>query len=196
MPGRNLVTGLSDLASEVGTPSSLEEDLLTLAASIYATDVATKRGEREQFTRDFHLQIPVINYDAFVRLADNLIDILYFLTSDNWNIVFSPRDGTQERRRDWESGRGTTLLFSGGLDSFAAAVEELEAGHSLQLVSHYTANRVVRESQERLHAHLDSTFEPTPRRIAVRAGGRTRGTSDFRPTTNESPLNGHAHFSS
>jgi 7-cyano-7-deazaguanine synthase in queuosine biosynthesis len=175
VPGRNLISGLGDFATEFGAPTSLEEDLLTLAGSIYAADIATKRGEREQFTRDFKLQIPVVNYDAFIRLADDLIDILYFLTSDNWEIIFTRRDGHQEPRRDWGSGRGTTLLFSGGLDSFAAAVAELTAGSSLQLVSHFTANRVVRESQERLHAHLDSTFRRAPKRIPVRAGGRNRG---------------------
>jgi 7-cyano-7-deazaguanine synthase in queuosine biosynthesis len=175
VPGRNLVTGLSDFANEFGTPTSLEEDLLTLAGAIYAADIATKRGEREQFTRDFSLQVPVVNYDAFVRLADNLIDILYFLTSDNWEITFSRRYGSQEPRQDWGTGRGTTLLFSGGLDSFAAAVTELTAGSSLQLVSHHTANRVVLESQQRLHAHLGSTFKPAPKRIPVRAGGRNRG---------------------
>ena len=69
-----------------------------------------KTREREKFTRDFHLQIPVINYDAFVRLADNLVDILYFLTSDNWNIVFSPRDGTQEPRKDWKVAEAPPFL--------------------------------------------------------------------------------------
>jgi 7-cyano-7-deazaguanine synthase in queuosine biosynthesis len=179
VPGRNLLTGAKALAEAVGTLTSLEEDLLTLAAAVYAADVALRRGEREQFTRDFRLQIPVTNYEAFVRHEAELIDILYFLTSDNWNVEFSARQETPEPHQGWPSGEGTTLLFSGGLDSFSAAIEELSSDRPLQLVSHYTANRVIRQSQESLHAHLCANFDPEPRRIAIRAGGRSRGSLHF-----------------
>src|SRR5579863_3851122 len=177
VPGRNLITGAKTLTDELGQLTSLEEDLLTLATAIFAADVALRRGEREQFTRDFRLQVPVTNHAAFVALQAELIDILYFLTSDNWEVIFLPREGTPEPHRTWPTGRGSTLLFSGGLDSFAAAVDELSANRPLQLVSHCSPsaqvgqNGVIEEERELAHLNRKGAGDE----IESGAGFRGRG---------------------
>ena len=146
VPGKNLLSGATELSKQIGPLSALEEDLLTVAAASYVVDLATKRGEREFFTRELSVSVPVVHYDAFTKLEEELVNILYFLSSDNWSFEFSPKAGSPEGSTVWKKGTGRTLLFSGGLDSFAAAVAELANGTDPQLVSHYTANRVIRQS--------------------------------------------------
>jgi hypothetical protein len=47
------------------------------------------------------------------------------------------------------------------------------------LVSHYTANRVIRQSQIDLHDHLTSAFSPAPKWVSVRVTGRSSGALPF-----------------
>lgn len=172
VPGRNLVTGVDELAEQLGPLTSMEADLLTLAAGIFALDLAAKRGEREQFVRDLELVVPVVNYHAFAHRQDELMAILYLLSDDNWIVEFTPRQGAQEPLDAWPESSGTTLLFSGGLDSLAAAVDELDAGNTLQLASHYTRNRVIQTSQGALTSYLEQHFSPRVSRVAAWVTGR------------------------
>jgi len=57
----NLFTGESDFEAKLGRPTSLEGDMLLLAAAIFAADRATPRGEREDIARHIHLSVPVVN---------------------------------------------------------------------------------------------------------------------------------------
>src|SRR5690348_5220320 len=88
VPGKNLITGSASLARQIGTLTSLEEDLLTLGAAVFATDLATKRGERENIARDIHLVVPVVNHTAFTHLSEDVSTILYILGHDNWAVDF------------------------------------------------------------------------------------------------------------
>jgi 7-cyano-7-deazaguanine synthase in queuosine biosynthesis len=185
VPGRNLVTGASSLSTQLSAPlTTLEDDLLTLAAAIFAGDLAIKRGERERITRSIELIVPVVNLVDFTSRIEELVDILYFLSNDNWTVRFVQRRGTAEGSIRWPEGTGKTLLFSGGLDSFAAAVDELSQGEPLLLTSHYTANLTTRNSQEALFGHLSRAFPRKISRIAVRIGGRKTVTQTF-PSDNE-----------
>ena len=58
--------------------------------------------------------------------------------------------------KDWPKTSGKTLLFSGGLDSLAGAVDLLEeyGVNGVQLASHVTANPVTKGSQADLAAYL------------------------------------------
>jgi 7-cyano-7-deazaguanine synthase in queuosine biosynthesis len=180
VPGKNLVTGAPSLAIQLGASlTTLEDDLLTLVAAIYAADLAVKRGDREQITRTIDLTVPVVNLSKFAPRTDELVDILYFLSDDNWSIRFVQSKGSEEEEISWPQAAGKTLLFSGGLDSFAAAVQELRQGERLLLASHFTANRITRTSQEVLFAHLSRSFPSRVSRIGVRIGGRKAGVHDF-----------------
>jgi 7-cyano-7-deazaguanine synthase in queuosine biosynthesis len=180
VPGKNLVTGASSLSTQLSTSlTTLEDDLLTLAAAIFAADLAVRRGEREQITRSIELTVPVVNLVDFTSRVEELVDILYFLSNDNWTIRFVQRAGTTEAPNSWPEATGKTLLFSGGLDSFAAAVSELSMGGPLLLTSHYTANLITRTSQEELFKHLTKVFPKKVSRIAVRIGGRKAGMRPF-----------------
>ena len=182
VPNRNLVTGIAELRRQFRTElTSLEIDLLTLASAIYVADLAAKREKRESFVRDLWIEIPLVNHQLLGAQAETIGNILYLLSSDNWTIRVLPKGGTQEQPRDWPEREGTALLFSGGLDSFAAAVEVLEddADIELLLASHYTRNPVIQRSQAALFDYLRAAFGSRVSRVAARMTGQTAGNLQF-----------------
>lgn len=174
-PGINFTTGEKEFSKEFGKPTSLELDLLTLASAVFACDLAFKRGEREKVARKIELTVPVVNLAAFNNILDDLRYTLFVLSHDAWELQFTQKEGTPESTRNWaQDVAGKTLLFSGGLDSFAAAIHYGEAGENVQLVSHITANQVVSGSQETLFTYLQNHFAGQFDRIAFRISGRSR----------------------
>ena len=144
----NLLTGKKEFESEFGTVTSLEEDLLNLGAAIFGADLAIKRGTQEAITREIEITIPVVNLPSFKQAVNDIRYALYILSHDVWNINFVQSPGQPEGTRNrGESQFGKVLLFSGGLDSFAAAVKFGDEGQLVQLVSHVTANPVVSKTQ-------------------------------------------------
>jgi hypothetical protein len=61
VPGKNLISGVAEIQKHFGTPTSLESDLLALAAGIYAADLATKRDYAENFIRSIELDVEVVS---------------------------------------------------------------------------------------------------------------------------------------
>ena len=174
-PGANLTTGERQFSGFFGAPTSLEVDVLTVASAVFACDLAIKRGERENFTRSIELTIPVVNRAVFEGALEELQFALYRLSHDAWQIRFTQRPGTLESPRDWTSdAKGKVLLFSGGLDSLAAAVHYGSEGEQIQLSSHVTANRAVSSAQERLHEYLERRFPGQFSRMAIRVGGASK----------------------
>ncbi|MGA2066884.1 MAG: 7-cyano-7-deazaguanine synthase [Thermoguttaceae bacterium] len=174
-PGKNLRTGEGQFQARFKHATSLEEDVLTLASAVFASDLAFKRGLREQFTRTIDLTVPVVNLAAFQGIRDELVYILFILSHDAWNIRFSQKPGSPEIPcTDDCNVPGKVLLFSGGLDSLAAAVRYAESEEAVQLVSHTTGNQTVATAQASLFKYLDRTYTGKLDRIAVRVGGVNR----------------------
>jgi hypothetical protein len=158
-PGVNFVTGGKEFGARFEKPTSLEVDLLTVASAIFAADLAFKRGERSNFQRQIHLTIPVVNRPAFQNVADAFKMALWRVSNDAWTLNFVQREGTPETGRMWlREGEGKVLLFSGGLDSMAAAILYGEAGERIYLASHVTANQVIRNAQRTAFGYLNDRF--------------------------------------
>ena len=173
VPGENLVIDSGDVVRRVGPLSTLDQDLLTLSASIFAADLIVRRGEREAFTRNIDLVVGLVNQPAFSTFIPAIERILYLLTDDNWSLNITRVAGELEQPTAREPSDGKTLLFSGGLDSFSAAIEELEAGNDLVLVSHQTGNRTTKGSQDACYDYLSSVFADKVSRIAAKVTGRS-----------------------
>ncbi len=148
--GKNLLTGEDDFVKHYKTITTLEEDLLLIASSVFAADRCIQRGEREDLTRGIELSIPIINIGKIQPFAKKVEDILRTLSNDSWRITFRQQDGMQESKLEVASAKGGTLLFSGGLDSLAAAFEFGSLQNSLQLVSHITKNQPTDRAQKEL----------------------------------------------
>ena len=173
-PDVNLNTGVKQFESVFGPTSSLERDLLTLASAIHAYDIAHKRGMREDINRDMVMAIPVVNYHALNGQKARLERFLNVLSDDNWTLTFERTAGEVEPMIQWPHSSGRTLLFSGGLDSLAAAVDLLdEFGPSgIQLASHITGNSSTITSQRKLHTYLAEKYGGAIQRVEVRTGGK------------------------
>ena len=180
IPGVNLFTGSDDVIASFGPLSSLEKDLLLISGTIFAADRGTQRGEREDLCRTIDLHIPVYNPDRIIPLVGELGRLLRELSQDGWRIQLRQAeghpDGVGEEEVIGVPKDATTLLFSGGLDSLAAAVEFGRRATPLHLVSHITKNQVTDRAQQELAALLNGEgFNVEHRQFFVssRAGGPT-----------------------
>lgn len=179
-PDVNLYTGKREFIEKFGEVTSLEEDLLVLGAAIFAADLASKRGQQHNFVRQIDLTVPVVNLPSFLNVAEDITYALNVLSADAWKIHFTQKEGQPERTRKWEPQQiGKVLLFSGGLDSFAAAVSLAEKSKQIQLVSHVTANQVITGTQDNLAKHLNETYAKKFSRISFRVTGIGKPTKGF-----------------
>lgn len=154
LAGRNLVPGYDDFEKVFGSVSSLEADLLLLAATVFAADRAIRRGDRELLARQIQLTLPVANPDVLVPQVSAIEDILRRLSNDAWRVTFKTYRTPERPEPESAEVPGRVLLFSGGLDSLAAAVEFGKGTAPLQLVSHVTHNTATRNTQKELAALL------------------------------------------
>jgi 7-cyano-7-deazaguanine synthase in queuosine biosynthesis len=154
---QNVNINLEDLARvfhEHLTPRL--KDLLEIASYIYTADCGTNRGEKgkwgdndstEPWPRDFQFVVPVrdLKFWADSEVAALLSEITLFLADDKCQFMFLPFSGPDEKQLYFEYGGwddwpfydvDRVIMFSGGLDSLAGAVETAANGGKLVLVSH------------------------------------------------------------
>ena len=101
-------------------------DLLRVAGAAYLADALTPRGST--FTRDIELTVAVTNPDRWTtELIDDVCDLLYWLTGDQWKItVIADDSGSVAVDLADEPDLAPVSLLSGGLDSFLGAVHLLQ----------------------------------------------------------------------
>ena len=179
--GNNLFTGETGFKEIFGQLTSLEADLLLISASVFAADRATARGEREDITREIELQIPVVNSGRLSPLTTQIEKILRDLSHDTWIIKLRQVSGNPEKDVQYGEEGGRTLLFSGGLDSLAAAIEFGKQEKTLQLVSHITKNTTTNQAQKKLVTCLkDHGLDLPHHQFFVSSSSQNVGPSQFK----------------
>lgn len=164
-------------------------DLLDIAASVFAADGAVPRGGQARshmgarWYRRFDFSIPVRLPDLWQRhdVVAALTEAVETLTEDSVNFAFTPAgpDPIKQPFFDFDPdgasfGADEVVLFSGGLDSFAGALELLATTMKrIVLVTHRSAQKAItrqvklgeylagRYSHRVLHVHV----------VARRTGG-------------------------
>ena len=129
-------------------------DLLEIAAYVYAGDCATARGgtwteeeSTEPWSRDFLFVIPVrdLAFWSKPETRELLEQTLTFLSDDTYKFEFRSLAKKKTRQGYFEFGPDDewpfykperVIMFSGGLDSLAGAVDTAARGENLVLVSH------------------------------------------------------------
>lgn len=114
---------------------------MTLALGAYVADKAFLRSDAaDGWTRDLTLTVPV---DA--SFADAVVKVeqsLRFVSGDEWTI--EPRaEGASVGARQFYKHRfaaDAVCLFSGGTDGLSGAINLLEAGRAVALVSHFESS--------------------------------------------------------
>ncbi|HXH50856.1 MAG TPA: 7-cyano-7-deazaguanine synthase, partial [Terriglobia bacterium] len=150
-------------------------DVLEIASYIFTGDCATSRGRQwtdneatESWDRDLSFVVPVRDVTFWQRsdVRDLLREILEFLSNDKYAFAFVPlkQDRTLQSYlqfgslEDWPFyGVDRVVMFSGGLDSLAGAVQMARNGYKSVLVSHRPVT-TLDSRQRRLFSELDRMF--------------------------------------
>ena len=107
----------------------------------------TDDDSTEPWSRDFSFVIPVREPEFWARVEIQCLleEILNFLSNDKYSFNFVPLKSDRSEQpyfefgdlKDWPfHAPDRVIMFSGGLDSLAGAVESAAAGGKLVLVSH------------------------------------------------------------
>jgi 7-cyano-7-deazaguanine synthase in queuosine biosynthesis len=172
---RNVRLEITDISRRLvaNIPDALA-DLLEVASYVYAADGATPRGGVSDaqmgawWRRKFRFIIPVRLPDVWSSnpMSSALVETLSFLSEDDYQFEFQPLDNPPAVTDyfDFQNPEVASftpdevMLFSGGLDSLAGAVEAL-AGHGkkVALVSHRSASKIA-GTQRNLVCQLRQRF--------------------------------------
>lgn len=133
-------------------------DLLEVAAYIYCADQRLSRGSAmltnfgEHWRRSLRFSIPVRHPEVWQQcdIQDCLEETLGFLSDDSYKFDFRKtaaparlKDQYFPHFLDEPIENGQVALFSGGIDSFAGAVDDLVTqGKSVTLVGHSSSSKV------------------------------------------------------
>jgi 7-cyano-7-deazaguanine synthase in queuosine biosynthesis len=166
--------GLPDFVRSVGTIPSRVLDLMELAGYLFAADRLTARGQPDalmfdSWSRRFHIAMKVRDAkfwgDEITRRK--LAELLVFMTGDReYNFDFQPGH-TTDRAHLFDSDEFQitpekphhVMLFSGGLDSLAGAIERLNKSTDIVcLVSHRSGQPSTAMTQTRLVEALAQRF--------------------------------------
>ena len=167
---------LGQLADRGMYPPEKAIDLALLAATITAADTRISRHTESQdtWTREIDLYVPVEHPDLWLANTALINRTLAFLTGDRWRVFFRTREAGLEAlvERPPELVGATfnsVCLFSGGLDSFAGAIDLLDTGENPLFVSHYWD---VSMSSQKPCADLIGTIygDMDPRHVRARIG--------------------------
>lgn len=115
------------------------QDLLEIAAYVYAADQAVRRGGRADETgagwrRRLFFRVPVRDPDLWASPAvhDRLVSVLSFLSEDEYGFAFDRRTNGRSFQQFLDFGTtphtgriDEVVMFSGGLDSLAGAAERI-----------------------------------------------------------------------
>jgi 7-cyano-7-deazaguanine synthase in queuosine biosynthesis len=136
--GYALHHNLGQLFATPRRPGPEAASFLFLALGAWAGDKLLPRAlAPDAWTRNIELNLPASA--PLIPLAPDLARLLSFLTGDVWTLKlreFSPDPGWRAAwPHAWQPQE--VVLFSGGLDSLAGAIDRLESGRKVLLVSHY-----------------------------------------------------------
>ena len=153
-------------------------DLVDLTMAIYYADrraVRVRNPYALTGQRDFNLRLPVRDPELWSRdeVVEKLTDVLSWYTEDRWSFTFGPRQAPP-RPSEAEpylfpapvQQPAVTVLFSGGLDSLAGLVAQLERypDHSFVLLSGCTHDRLA-AIQHDLVTHLRRAWHNSSREL-------------------------------
>jgi 7-cyano-7-deazaguanine synthase in queuosine biosynthesis len=162
-------------------------DLLEIATYVFRADNSIPRESRSDGTagaewrRTFHMVIAVREPGRWSEpcIMGALTQTLHFLSDDTWHFEFvdnhaplSLQDylpGLRGNVADFKGGT-SVVLFSGGLDSFAGAVHELQATNRHVVLASHRTTKFIGKRQRELVEELRKEFGSRVTHVRVDAG--------------------------
>ncbi len=158
--GYPLHHNLNRLPAASGLLGKAVQAFLLAALGVWAADkLLPRRATPDAWTRHIILNLPVS--PGWLPLAPRLGRLLNFLTGDDWTLKLREARLDLGLKGEWPHPwrPDAVMLFSGGLDSLVAALDALEAGQRLVLVSHYDFGQLA-AIQQTLAAALARHYGP------------------------------------
>jgi hypothetical protein len=158
---------LTDLKAKKVFPSEIALDLAVTAAHVHAADTRISRATESEdaWTRQLRVVVPVSNVERWTTVIPVLERMLNFLTGDRWTVQFRPRPAAYAQivpQADLIVPPYTNVsLFSGGLDSFIGAIDQLEDDEIPLFVSH-AGEPAVSKAQHACFDALKSQYAKIP----------------------------------
>lgn len=161
-------------------PSTRAVDLVSIALAVTAADRFVLRHDSDNgWSREIHVQLPLVRPDPWIAISDQLTKTLSFLSGDTWTFEFlwggeePPAKAAIAARKRWidPTAGDQVSLFSGGLDSTIYAITAIDQDHRPILVSHgFTGDQEIQnEISNRLPTrleHVSVNTWPTSNRIS------------------------------
>ncbi|MEJ2673093.1 MAG: hypothetical protein P8168_13030 [Deltaproteobacteria bacterium] len=160
LPGYPLHHNFASLFSSPAPPGPPVLAFLMTALGVWAADkLQPRRLTPDAWTRRLTLYLPVS--PSWLPLAAPLGQLFNFLTGDDWTLKLREAPLDLDLKREWPHSWTPegVMLFSGGLDSLVGALNFLEAGQRLLLVSHYDFGQLA-SIQQALAGALLSRYGP------------------------------------
>jgi Queuosine biosynthesis protein QueC len=173
----NVFVAIEDLTEALwATVPDVFLDLLDVATYVYCADQAVSRGSDKdenfgaRWRRRLHFAIPVRRPEVWTRaVQEALVGTLSFLSEDEYHFHFEPLASPPELGRylkfppDRFGGViEEVLLFSGGLDSLAGAVEQAVLHRRPVALVHQRSNPKIDPVHQRLMAQLTAAARAVP----------------------------------
>lgn len=183
---KNVNINLNNFVTNIYKLDDRYKDLLEIAAYIFAADRRTYRGrpddlEYHSWSRSFHIHIPVKDYNFWDKpeVKELLEQALCFMSGDHgYKFTFYQGDGDfptnffdDEKFTVDRPDNLRVVLFSGGIDSLAGAIELLETTDSeICLVSHQTGLPGVQTTQKGLYDEIKRLYPERCKHYKFRCG--------------------------
>lgn len=171
-------------------------DLIEIASFVYAIDASVPRGgptDRNlgaMWYRRFVIEVPVRDYGFWSDpdVLEALQATLEFLSGDQFEFTFSQVEKQAsgpgpyfDFGREGAWAPDTVMLFSGGLDSFAGALEEIvERKNKVALISHFSSTKISPIQRDLQKAVADKFGSEMlmhfPMKVQLKSGTNTEGT--------------------
>ena len=132
---------------------------LLTGIGLWAADkIVLRQQARDAWTRRLRLSCPGDGWSKYLAEFSSLAG---FLTGDDWSVEARPVQPFLELQAKPEDSwqPDCVCLFSGGVDSLAGAIDLLEAGQRVLLVSHYDFGQLA-GAQNLLTDKLASSLRP------------------------------------
>ncbi|MBE7512732.1 MAG: hypothetical protein HS103_07940 [Anaerolineales bacterium] len=124
------------------TPTAEAMEILNAAIGAYIADIRVPRGETtDGWTRDMVLHFAVRDPQQWEPVVPVFQELLSFLTGDYWAVVLRqlPKSQRLNSTKPVQKKPQSKIvsLFSGGLDSFIGAIDQVERYGNTVLVGHH-----------------------------------------------------------
>jgi 7-cyano-7-deazaguanine synthase in queuosine biosynthesis len=185
-PRRNVNLVLQDVEDAMWrNVPPLFRDLIDLAVYVYCGDQAVHRGEDNEWRRRLLFRVPVRQPDFWAShaVSQQLTATLSFLTEDEYFFEFVPLKKEPPRQQSIEFPTeqwDDVVLFSGGLDSLAGAVQESVTDRQKVILVHHQSITKFAQRHRRLTELLNAKAGVVPpQQIRVRINKAERLSREY-----------------